>query len=410
MGMRKALGVTLSVVSALTACGGGGGGDSGEDRGGVLYVSVLYPDEAISLYEPAAVRPQLLGFDGRTPTCSLVRGTMPAGLRLNPDCSIVGRATETAFNLITIRVSATGVSNTVDIDKLVQVNGPTAVYANRQTLLSEPLGAAVSDDPSTLYWRPGADLSMTWHYRIDSGSLPPGVVLDPVTGRMSGNLQTAGTYSALLRATLQTQFGSYETNAFRYGVNVNVAAIRYADVSAYVSRSFTNAPTLQGTHLPDATLSDASISPALPPGLVMSSAGVISGAPTAELPSARQYLVTATLTQGGLSATTQGTFSLSVLSPVYILYPFNTVGVGAPINLVPNVDERIPLSPGVSMNYARPVGRPCTLPPGVSIDGPTGVVTGASMHTGYFSCDLDVTITNNGVTWTDSAWLSFQVR
>ncbi len=402
------LAVFFSVAALLGCGGGGGGGSSGASGGGTLYVSVDYPAQAISLYEPALVQPQLSGFAGRIPSCSLVAGTMPAGLQLRSDCSIVGRATQPGISVITIRVAASGVSNTLDFPKAVQVNGPTTDYQNG-TLQNVPLGTVVNDFPSVRYWTPGGDLSIAWSYRVQSGSLAPGLSLDPVTGRVSGTLQTVGVYSALIVATLQTQFGTFETSPTSYGVNVDVPVVRYDNVgTAYVSVPYTNTPWLQGTHLPDAALSNVTFSPALPPGLSVNTAGVISGSPTAELPSAQMHTVTATLTQGGVSGATQGTLNLSVLSPVYIRYAFSNTPQGTPLNLVPIVDQRVPLSPGATMNYSQGSGS-CVLPPGVSIDGPTGVVSGTSPITGYFSCTLNVDITNNGVSWTDSAILSFAV-
>lgn len=402
--MKKAWCAVLSSV-ALVACGGGGGGS---DNGGTLYVSVDYPAQPISLYESVVVQPQLSGFAGRTPSCSLVGGAMPAGLQLRSDCSIAGRATQPGLNVITIRVAASGVSNTLDLPKAVQVNGPAVTYQHSM-LQNTPLGTLVNDHPSVLYWIPGADLSITWSYRLQSGSLPPGLTLDPVSGLVSGTLQTVGVHSGLIVATLQTQFGTYEASPTGYGINVDVPVIRYTGGTAYVSVPYSDTPWLQGVHLPDAALSNVSFSPALPPGLAVDAAGVISGSPTVAQLSSPLHTATATLTQGGVSGSTQGTFSLGVLSPVYIRYPFSNTAQGTPLNLMPIVDQRVPLSPGATMNYT-PGGGSCVLPPGVSIDGPTGAVTGTSPITGVFSCNLNVDITNNGVSWTDSASLRFAVH
>lgn len=405
--MRVALGVVLSSVAMLSACGGGGdgGGSSSSGRVDTLYVSVDYPVTPVSLFGQVTITPQLAGFQSYIPICSLANGTLPEGLQLRSDCTISGRPTEATRAWVDIRVRAVGVINTIDVRAEVQVEGPRVNYTNPLSLGALPIGSPVSDDPRVWNWTAAPDLSISWIYRLSSGStLPTGLTLDPATGRISGTTQATGIYSAEIWGTLQTQFGTFETYRTPYQLNVNVPAIGYPgnSVTAYVSQPFTLAPQIIGVHHPDAALSGASVSPALPAGLSADDAGVISGTPTDILLVPQNHSIQVTLTQSGASAPTQGALSIRVLAPVSYQYgnSYLDTAFGIPMHLVPDVIQHspVPLLPGATRTFTPQVGY-CWLPPGLSIHPTTGALSGTPTTRGNFSCHLDVVTTNNGVSW-----------
>jgi hypothetical protein len=413
--MRNALCVILFSAALLAACGGGGGGgDSGSGGGGsavggeTLYVTLTYPNDAIALYQQVVIQPQLGGFQGRSPNCSLVNGSMPAGLQVQGNCVISGRATQAGATSVTLRVGASGAGNTIDVPVTLRVAGPDVRYPIRTFLQALQIGEAVSDDPSIVNWTAASDLSISWSYRLQGGSLPTGMTLDTSTGRISGTAQASGSFSAEIAATMNTQFGTYEATVSTYAVNVNVPFIAYSGSSssspatAYVSQSFSASPGPVGAFLPGSSISGVTFQTALPAGLSVDGAGVVSGVATGPLLGSTTYDFQATLTNGGVSAPTQGTLFLQVSSPVLYSYGNGQVTAtnGAPFTLAPTVTQAssVPLVVGATRVYAERVSD-CTLAPGLTLDPSTGVVAGTPTATGTFSCFVDISTTNNGVTW-----------
>lgn len=424
--MRTLVGLVVACATLLSACGGGGGGSSGSggsDGGYVetLYVSVVYPNNAVSLYQPVTITPQTSGFQGYTPVCSVANGGLPAGLQLQSDCTITGRPVEATRTWLTVRVGAVNVSNTIDVIADVTVEGPRLVYPDH--LYDAPLGigSTVNDFPSTSGWTAAGDLSMSWSYSFHSGSLPDGLSFDPVTGRVSGTVQNSGNYLAFIKGTLQTQFGTYETYEGGYRASVGVPAVQYPTAGAgintaiaYISQPFNLVPHFYGAHLPDASLSgasfDSSPSPPPPAGLSMNAAGVVQGVPTA-LRLQRRYNMSATVTQGGVSHATQGSLDIRVDSPVSYTYSGMTFARGIPMSATPTLvlHSPTPLLPGATRTFTPRIGY-CLLPTGVGIDAATGTFSGTPTAGGSFYCLIDVENTNNGVSWSSSLGVTLVVQ
>lgn len=407
--MRKALGGMLFGLAVLSGCGGGGGDDDLEP----LYVTVTYPTVPISLYHPVTITPLMAGFQGYVPQCWLTPGSvLPNGLQLRSDCVIEGRATESAFTRVNVRVGAARVVNTIDVNAEIQVNGPSLIYPDRLFLGTLPIGTLVNDDPRLGNWTAAPDLSMSWTYSLTYGTLPPGLSLDPVSGRVTGTTQTGGSYWAQIRGTLQTQFGTFQTNDTNYSVNVDVPTLTYTSgTTAWVSQPYSLAPQIFGVHLPDATISGASFTPALPAGLSVNDAGVISGLATTVQPGPSYHGLQATLNQGGASAPTQGSLTLSVRSPVSHEYESRYASVGVPFDVSPTMTlhSPVPLEASATRVFS-PQPNYCWLPPSLSIDPASGTVSGTPADRGGFSCHINVRTTNQGVSWDTQTHVSIYVQ
>ncbi|MFP5479592.1 MAG: Ig domain-containing protein [Alphaproteobacteria bacterium] len=123
-----------------------------------------------------------------------------------------------------------------------------------------------------------------------SGSLPPGTSLNASTGLISGAPTTAGLYTFTIRATSGGQTGEQT-----YSILVNAASAPRVSFAAVAQQDYV-AGTYVGLNLaPSVTVENSSGVPvfdiqggSLPPGLTLSTGGVVFGTPTGYGPYAAQ--------------------------------------------------------------------------------------------------------------------------
>lgn len=409
----KLLGVLLA--AAVSACGGGGGGASG-GGGETLTVTLSWSSSEAQLFKATTLSPVFSGFNGHTPSCTLTSGRVPPGMSLAQNCAITGRPTEAGSFNLGIRVSASGVSNTVDSGATVRVVGPSVFYTGHAGYLDHlAVGDTVSDLPSFGSWTAPTDTTVGWNFSVRAGALPNGLVLDPATGRISGTFTAQGAFSATIQAVLTTPYGSYETQPAVYSANVSIPSIAYVNVggtgqstyyqSGYVSQPFDLTASPMSTP-PGSTFSNFRlVSGALPPGLTLDNAtGRISGVPTQ--PSDRTNLdslyfgIEASYTVGAFVGTASGRPGVEISYPAYVGYgmPSPRGTVGTPLTVIPKLTQISPIAlVAPSFTYTPRAGA-CDLPPGVTMDG-NGVASGTPTAAGSFSCMVDAVVTNNGTSW-----------
>jgi len=219
--------------------------------------------------------------------------------------------------------------------------------------------------------------SSTYTWADPSATLPPGLGISPA-GIVSGTPTAAGT--AAVRLTVTDSGGRTATVTFTWTVLSPVTAQAPGNQTSTVGTAIT-ALTLTATGgsggytwtAPSATL---------PPGLGISTAGVVSGTPTAAGTAAVRLTVT---DSGGRTATV--TFTWTVVTPVTAQAPGNqTSTVGTAITAL-NLTAT-----GGSGGYTW-TDPSRTLPAGLTLS-PTGTVTGTPTTAG--SATVRLTVTDSG--------------
>jgi len=211
---KKLLALSMAGSAVLLVAGCGGGYDKE-----TLYVSVYFPTASISLYNTSTIVGQQSGFDGHDAHCGMTSGQMAPGMHLNWDCTITGTPTAAGSYYFNYVISAEDTEGEVSSSGSVNVIAPGVSYSRP----AMKVGTAASDAPTiTGGWKtPAASAVPTWSYALAGGTLASGLALNPTTGVVSGTPTIAGNYSAQIKATLTTTFGSYSPANVNYVTTVS---------------------------------------------------------------------------------------------------------------------------------------------------------------------------------------------
>jgi len=352
---RVSLFVLGLLALIIAGCGGGGGGanDSASPQ-------IAPPQNAPSnLSYPSPVvltvnvqTPTLLPTVTGNVTTYSISPALPAGLSLSASTgSITGTpvAESAATSYVVTAQNAAG-STTFTLSIAVLIPAPSALsYPNPQ---SYPIGTAISAlSPSVT--------GLVTKYAV-APALPAGLALDAVTGQITGTPTTA---TALASYVITASNGSGSTS-FSLTVSILIpppSALSYASPQIWISGTpiAPISPSVIGT------VTQYSVMPALPPGLMLDPAtGQISGTPTAAV-ALSNYVVTATNSSGATSFSL--TITVLVPPPSGLSYPSpQTFTAGTAITL---------LSPTVTGIVTYYSSQPA-LPAGLSLDPVSGLITG----------------------------------
>ena len=416
--MRKSLGGCLAAAVVLLGCGGGGGGGSAGDN--TLLIDASWGAPKAYLFHSITVTPALSGFEGHAPRCSMANGELPPGMQLRGDCVIEGRPTRPGSYVWSVRVGAGDAVGTVDFPATLEVVGPVLFYPGRHpdTLVA---GMQLQDPPSLGEWTAPADAGATWSFNIIQGALPAGLSLNPGTGVISGTVTAPGNYFALIQGTLATSYGSEGPLTTGYGQEAGTPTFAYPpnDPARQEHRAYTSLPVSLTPEIrlagPGSTLSNFALAGSvLPEGLVLDpDTGRISGVPTtaSRFADNRNITVTATVRSSALVSTATTTFLLSTMVPGHVAFdpPTLTTAVGAPVDVTTRMTSAVGASFAPVISYAiDSIG--CQRAPGVSLDLATARIHGTPTATGTFSCFLDATFSNAGVSWQEMIVLEMRVQ
>jgi hypothetical protein len=299
-------------------------------------------------------------------------GSLPPGLTITTAGSIGGTPVQAGTFIFSVRLTsqtANGASVSVSQGYTITIAGPLLSITNT-SLPGGTIGVLYSQALAAT----GGTAPYTW--QVTTGSLPGGLSLQPATGNIYGTPTAAGSSSFQVKVT-DSQQGS-ATGSFTIRITAAPLAITTTSLpGATVGTSYTAILAAAGGTVPY-TWSVAS--GALPGGLSISSAGVISGTPTAT----GTFSVTLKVTDSAQATATQA-YSVTVAAAVVALsittpspLPGGEVGVAYTLTFAATGGT-------TPYNWELSSG---AIPAGLALGGLTGSLTGTPTTAGTFTFTL----------------------
>ncbi len=319
---------------------------------------------------------------GKTPySWSLSAGTLPAGLSLNASGQITGTPTASGTVSFTVKVtdsSAPAKTATANLSIVVAAAVTPPVTISTTSLP----GGTVSSAYSSTLAAAGGKTPYSWS--LSAGSLPAGLNLSGA-GVISGTPTASGTVSFTVKVTDSSAPAKTAT----------------ANLSIVVAAAVTPPVTISTTSLPGGTVSSAYSSTlaaaggktpyswslsagSLPAGLNLSSAGVISGTPTAS----GTVSFTVKVTDSSAPAKT-ATANLSIVVAAVVTPPVTISTTSLPGGTVSSAYSTTLAAAGGKTPYSWSLSAG-SLPAGLNLSN-AGVISGTPTAAGTVSFTVKVT-------------------
>jgi hypothetical protein len=321
----------------------------------------------------------VIGVSGGTSpySCSIVSGTLPAGLTLGAACTVSG--TPTVAGTVTLGVKATDSSNPVET-----TTGPvslTVVPANSLTL-SPPPPATVGQAYTGSIGVTGGTAPYTCSQT--AGTMPAGLTL-AANCSISGTPTTPGTSNVTIKATDSSNPANTVTGPVAITVNPATSTLTLSSPpNATVGVPYTGTIGVSGGTAP---YSCSLVSGTLPAGLSLGAGCTVTGTPTTVGSSTVTVKATDSATPTANTVTGPVTITVSAVQTLSL--------TGSLPNAVVNVpySQTLTATGGVTpYTYTITAG---ALPAGLSLSSSTGTISGTPTQVGASSFTVTVTDTES---------------
>ena len=354
---------------------------------------LAYPDpiQAFNTFAQT-INPALSNLLG-TPTYSLLSGTLPGAMTLNPNTGVIsgvpagGSAGGTPFS-ITVQLSQSGppAQTTTAALTINVLSLPPSLQLIYPDLLNVPVGSG----PYSLAPSVSGFTGPITYSVVAPDVLPAGLILNSSTGIISGSPTTAtsGVVTPTIRAEAQ---GGAEVRQNLLEISI-LPVLSYPPANPILGTPFALTPTVSPVVTPG---SYSLVAGTLPAGLTLNTTtGVVSGTPS----TADSEQVTIRYTTGSQQVSAHVLITVSVYS-ITLTYPTSSVTIGPPVNLLPSMSG----AKGTP-TYSLTSGQ---LPAGLTLNSATGAISGTPSGPAGAS-QVEITVTDS---YTSSpVWVSINVQ
>ncbi len=308
-------------------------------------------------------------------TFSIIAGSLPAGLTLNPSTGAITGTPTTygTFNFTAQVVDSTGstAGTTTASCSITIAPGPIALICAAST---GQVGVAYS---SALVATGGAP---PYTFSIISGSLPAGLTLNPSTGAITGTPTASGTFNFTAKVVDSTGTAAGTTTAnCSIVISPPVITLACATSTGQVGVAYNSALVATGG-VPPYTFSI--ITGSLPPGLTLNpSTGAITGTPTTY--GTFNFTAQVVDSTGSAAGTTTANCSIVIAPPAISLACATSTGqVGVAYSSALVATGGVP-----PYTFSIITG---SLPAGLTLNPSTGAITGTPTTSGTFNFTAQV--------------------
>ncbi|MFT4254491.1 MAG: putative Ig domain-containing protein, partial [Caulobacter sp.] len=320
---------------------------------------------------------------GYTPiSYTVTAGALPPGMSLDSGGVASGTPTATGtYNFTVTATDSSGNSYTGSASYSITVVAPTIVVSPG----SLPSGTVAAAYSQTLSASGG---TTPYVFTVDSGTLPAGLTLT-TGGVLSGTPTEGGSFPITIKATDGTTGGTYGgTESYTLVIaapSITLSPVSGALAGGTIATSYSDTITAGGG---TSGYSFVVTAGSLPPGLVLSTGGGISGTPTGG--GTYNFTITATDSSTGSGPYSgAAAYNITIASPTITLSPSTLPNA----TVASSYSETITASGGTSTySYQVTSG---SLPAGVTLST-GGVLSGTPTAGGTFTFDVTATDSSTG--------------